>query len=81
MRSIHEKTLTIKLSVSEAITLRKSLPPSDSIRDRLDEALTSFFHSKPNILDYSPQEWPLIEEVFKFCIRMSNDGELIKEKK
>lgn len=67
--------MTIKLSAFEAFTLRKAQFNDDSIKSRLDEALNTFFHSKPNILDYSQQEWPIIEEIFKFCMRMSKEKE------
>lgn len=73
MRSINEQTLTIKLSVSEALSLMKApfqqeKTRGDSVKDRLEDALISFYHSKPNILDYPKEEWKKIEEVFEFCM-------------
>lgn len=76
MRSINERTLSIKLSVSEALTLMKTpfkvdVSRGDSIKDRLEDALNTFYHSKPNILDYPKEEWKKIQEVFEFCMSHS----------
>ena len=84
MRSIHEKTLTIKLSVSEALTLMKAPFQADiyrgeSIKDRLEDALNTFYHSKPNILDYPKDEWRRIEEVFEFCMNRTDKTHIVSK--
>ena len=71
MRSINEQTHSIKLSVNEALHLIELLEKTNetSIQKRLEELLSIFYHSKPNILDYPIEEWKNIEDVFKFCMK------------
>lgn len=80
-RSINEQSLTIKLSVSEALLLMKASFQQDktrgnSIKDRLEDALMSFYRSKPNILDYPREEWKKMEEIFEFCMNNSLGSKL-----
>ena len=72
MRSINELNHTLKISINETLQLIELLEKSSTniqIKKRLEEILSIFFHSKPNIIDYPIDEWKNIEEVFKFCMR------------